>query len=192
MSLQSEKLDNGLRIPSRYITDHDSQGNTTVSKEVEAPLPWQQLGNGDRFSLAYATEQYPVDLNNNTDLAIYQKNLKDLPGVTIPGGSVLRMVDIHPGGTSPMHRTISLDYGVVIEGEVDLILDSGVTQILKRGDIVVQRATNHAWRNRSSTEWARMLYVLQEAQPLKLAGQTLGEDYGGGMDDVKPSTRAKN
>ena len=86
-----------------------------------------------------------------------------------------------------MHRTISLDYGVVIEGEVELILDSGVTQILKRGDLTVQRGTNHAWRNPSQTQWARMLYVLQEALPLSINGRRLGEDYGGGMNDVKPS-----
>jgi len=68
-------------------------------------------------------------------------------------------------------------------------LDSGETRLLKRGDITVQRATNHAWRNPSQTTWARMLYVLQEAQPLEFKGKALEEDYGGGMDDVKPSKK---
>ena len=86
-----------------------------------------------------------------------------------------------------MHRTVSLDYGVVLEGEVELVLDSGATRILKRGAIAVQRGTNHAWRNPSTTRWARMLYVLQESKPLEINGKALGEDYGGGMDDVKPS-----
>ena len=69
-----------------------------------------------------------------------------------------------PGHISPMHQTVSLDYGVVLEGEVKLVLDSSEEQVLKRGDIVVQRLTNHAWQNASSTEWARMLFVLTEAR----------------------------
>ncbi|KAJ4347344.1 uncharacterized protein N0V89_011285 [Didymosphaeria variabile] len=150
-------------------------------------LQWQQLANGARFGLAYATEQYPVNLTANTDLEIYKKNLINLPGITIPGGTVLRVVDMNPGSISPMHRTISLDYGVVLEGEVELMLDSGETRLLKRGDITIQRATNHAWRNPSDTKWARMLYVLQEAQSLQVDGKSLQEDYGGGMDDVRPS-----
>lgn len=46
-----------------------------------------------------------------------------------------------------MHRTTSLDYGIVLEGEVELILDSGERRAMKAGDIAVQRATMHAWRN---------------------------------------------
>ncbi len=59
-----------------------------------------------------------------------------------------------PGATSPMHRTVSLDYGVVLEGEVELVLDSGEVRLLKRGHVAVQRGTNHAWRNASKSEWA--------------------------------------
>ncbi|KAF2500885.1 hypothetical protein BU16DRAFT_535418 [Lophium mytilinum] len=179
--------DNGLRPLSRYITNHDERGVTTFSKAVPDTLQWQQLANGARFSLGYATNEYPVNLSGNKDLEVYQHYTNNLPGVTIPGGTVIRVVDMNPGSLSPMHRTISLDYGVVLEGEVELVLDSGETRLLKRGDISIQRGTNHAWRNPSSTTWARMLYVLQEAQPLEFNGVQLGEDYGGGMDDVKPS-----
>lgn len=86
-----------------------------------------------------------------------------------------------------MHRTISLDYGVVLEGEVELILDSGESRLLRRGDVVVQRGTNHAWRNVSEDAWARMLYVLQEAEEVRVGGVVLGEDYGSGMDDIRAS-----
>lgn len=92
---------------------------------------------------------------------------------------MLRIVDMRPGALSPMHRTVSLDYGVVLEGEVELVLDSGEVRLMKRGDVAIQRGTNHAWRNNSDTVWARMLYVLQEAEPLEVAGQKLEEDYGG-------------
>ncbi|KAE8421538.1 hypothetical protein BDV36DRAFT_304669 [Aspergillus pseudocaelatus] len=179
--------DNGLRPINRVITDHDAQGTTRFQDRIPEPLEWQQLANGARFSLAYGTNEVPVNLSGEKDLDVYGSLLKDLPGVTIPGGTVLRVVDMNPGAISPMHRTVSLDYGVVLEGEVELVLDSGATRLLKRGDIAVQRGTNHAWRNTSEINWARMLYVLQEAQPLQVNGATLEEDYGGGMDDVKPS-----
>ena len=98
----------------------------------------------------------------------------------IPGGTVLRMVDMPPGATSPMHRTVSLDYGVVLEGEVELILDNGKSRLMKRGDISIQRGTIHAWKNVSGEGiWARMLYILQECNPLRIDGQELKEDYGG-------------
>jgi len=91
----------------------------------------------------------------------------------------MRMVDMPPGALSPMHRTVSLDYGVVLKGEIELILDSGEKRLMRQGDLSVQRGTMHAWRNTSSTEWARMLYILIEAKPLNFEGKALGEDYGG-------------
>lgn len=57
-----------------------------------------------------------------------------------------------------MHRTESVDYGVVMEGELTLILDEGEVQ-LRPGSVVVQRGTNHAWANRSGRT-CRMLFVL--------------------------------
>ena len=121
------------------------------------------------------------------DVASYASYLNNPPGLVVPGGSVLRIVDMQPGALSPMHRTTSLDYGVVLEGEVELVLDSGETRLLKRGDMCVQRATNHAWRNTSETNWARMLYVLLEANPVVLeGGRVLDEDLGG-MEGVRKS-----
>ncbi|KAI5362806.1 Putative rmlC-like cupin domain superfamily, rmlC-like jelly roll protein [Septoria linicola] len=142
---------------------------------------------GDRFALAYATNKTPVQLSADSDIKTYNQYLEQKPGITIPGGTVLRYVDISPGNTSPMHRTVSLDCGVVLEGQVEAVLDSGEVRLLNRGDIVVQRATQHAWKNASQTEWARMLYVLQEAKPVELKnGKVLGEDYGG-MEGVRAS-----
>lgn len=59
---------------------------------------------------------------------------------------VLRHVDIGPGITSPMHRTVSLDYGIVIEGEIELLLDSGEKRQMLPGDICVQRGTMVCFR----------------------------------------------
>lgn len=105
--------------------------------------------------------------------------LKFRPSVS--NGTVLRFVDMAPNDTSPMHKTASLDYGVVIEGPVELMLDSGETQMMYRGDVCVQRATNHAWRNPNDF-WVRMMYVLTPV--LKEEGI---EENLGGMMDVKSS-----
>ena len=86
-----------------------------------------------------------------------------------------------------MHRTVSLDYGVVLEGEVDLILDSGEVKRMKRGDVAIQRGTMHAWKNPSETEWARMLFVLQDCQDVWVNGQVFKEDLGKGTEGVPPS-----
>lgn len=169
----------GLRHPNRFITDHDESGKAVFSTTLSEPVPWQQIPNDAQFALCYATNQSPVDLTSNKDIKTYSNYLSNLPGIMIPGGTVLRYVDMPPGALSPMHRTVSLDYGVVLEGEVDLVLDSGEKRTMRRGDLSVQRGTMHAWKNKSDTEWARMLYILQEAKPLEINGDKLGEDYGG-------------
>lgn len=173
---------NNLRMPERHITTHDSSGKAVFYPSIPSAIPFEEISGtkGDRFGLAYATNAIPARLTDDADIQTYNAFLVNKPGIIVKGGTVLRMVDISPGNTSPMHRTVSLDYGVVLEGEVDAVLDSGETRRLKRGDIVVQRATNHAWRNASQTEWARMLYVLHEAEAVVLPnGEKLGEDYGG-------------
>ena len=80
-------------------------------------------------------------------------------------GSVLRIVEMAPGHRSPMHRTPSLDYGIVLSGEIELELDDGRSVLLHSGDVVVQRGTIHAWRNPGAMP-ARMAFVLLSAAPL--------------------------
>lgn len=179
-------LDNRLPQLARFITDHNEQGKAVFSDKIDETLPWQELPDGARFCLGYTSHRTPVNLTNDKDLADYEHDLENKPGIMIPGGSVLRLVDMRPGATSPMHRTVSLDYGVVLEGEVELVLDSGEVRLMRRGDLAIQRGTNHAWRNASSRDWARMLYVLQEAEPITIGNKRLEEDYGG-IPGVKPS-----
>ena len=175
-----------LREIQRFITTHDASGLAVFDTSLPESPPAKVIENGDKFILGYATNETPADFSS--DLPTYAAYLRDPPGVMIPGGTVLRFVDIRPGGESPMHRTVSLDYGVVIEGEVELELDSGEKRLMRRGDCAVQRGTMHMWRNKSATEWARMMYVLQESKPIVIEGKgELGEDYGVGMGNVKAS-----
>lgn len=181
--------DNNLPSIKRFITTHNDEGRATFSNAVPESVDWKTLPNGAKFGLGYTTSEFPVDFHQNKDMATYRTFLSSPPGLAIPGGTVLRFVDCPPTSLSPMHRTVSLDYGVVLEGEVELVLDSGEKRAMKRGDVAIQRGTNHAWRNPSPTQWARMMYVLQESQPIQHEGKTLGEDYGVGMDGVPASRK---
>ena len=75
-----------------------------------------------------------------------------------PGGTKIRVNEFPPGVVSPTHRTQSVDYGIVLDGEVVLVLDDSET-VLGPGDIVVQRGTVHRWENRTQRA-ARMAFVL--------------------------------
>ena len=145
------------------------------------PLP-DNMG----FALSYTTQTFPVDMSSNKDVSQYSKYLDKAPGLVLSSGTVLRHVDFPPGMTCPMHRTVSLDYGIVLEGAVECVLDSGETRRLTRGDVCVQRGTMHAWRNTSETEWCRMVFVLQPCEPLVIGGKTLGEELGTAVG-IRPS-----
>ncbi|OOF94939.1 hypothetical protein ASPCADRAFT_37024, partial [Aspergillus carbonarius ITEM 5010] len=158
-----------LRPLHRYITTHSPTTNLAIfSPTLPTPMPVQEISDSANahFSLAYTTDTFPADLSKEIDIPAYASYLSNPPGITISTGSVCRIVDIPPHAVSPMHRTVSIDYGVVLEGEVELVLDSGETRVLGRGDVAVQRGTNHAWRNvtpdseEGEGSWARMLYVL--------------------------------
>lgn len=141
---------------------------------------------GIAFALSYTTKGFPVDMTDDQDLEVYGNYLNSPPGLVVSGGTVLRHVDIPPKTKCTMHRTVSLDYGCVLEGEVKLLLDSGEERIMKRGDVAVQRGTMHQWINQSKTEWTRMLFVLQESKPLEIAGERFGEHLDG-MAGVRSS-----
>ena len=104
-----------------------------------------------------------------------------------PHGTVIRIVDLLPHTTSPMHRTESVDYGIVLEGEVHLVLDDGSQTHLRPGNVVVQRGTDHAWENRTDSV-ARMAFILidgrftQELRAL-LRPEALEQLYSQVLDD---------
>lgn len=167
---------NSLRQTSRFITGHSANSLAIFNKDILETAPAQNIPTGDTLYLGYATNQFPPDLNG--DVATYQHYLTNTPGFTIPGGTVLCQIDLAPASISPLHRTMSLDYAVMIEGTVELKLDSDEVKILQRGDIAIQRGTKHLWRNTSKTEWARVLFMLQESKPVEIVGETLKEDLG--------------
>lgn len=169
-----------LRRHSRFITAHNADGKAVFSDAVPSEAPIRKVMGGDmEFSLMFTTKGFPVSMNKDQDIETYKGYLENAPKITIPNGTVCRTVDFPPGYTSPMHRTQSCDFGVVIEGDIELILDSGETRQMKKGDVAVQRGTNHAWKNAGKDTWARMLYVLQESEEVMVGDKPLVEDEGG-------------
>jgi quercetin dioxygenase-like cupin family protein len=79
-------------------------------------------------------------------------------------GTRFIVMEFAPGVVSEMHRTETIDYIVMLEGEIDRDMDDSTVK-LRAGDIMVQRGTNHAWVNRSKGP-ARMAIVLPDAKPL--------------------------
>ncbi|KAF2688091.1 cupin domain-containing protein [Lentithecium fluviatile CBS 122367] len=180
-------IPNNLPSVKRFITTHDpSTKKATFSKTIPEDTVVDNIP-GAAFRLGYVTKGFPVDLNADADVAVYKPYLESPPGLVASGGTILRFVDVAPGNLSPMHRTVSLDYGVVLEGEMELVLDSGETRKMKRGDVAIQRGTMHAWRNLSDSSWARMMYVLQDCKPVEVEGEAMKEDYGT-MKGVPPSS----
>ena len=170
-----------LRRHHRHITTHNLGGVAIFSHAIPTEAPVRPVLGGDmESSLMYINSEFPVSMAGDRDLHAYEEYIAKPPAIVIPNGTVCRTVDLPSGYQSPMHRTISCDFGVVLEGEVALVLDSGEEKVLKRGDVAVQRGTNHAWRNVSPDgSWARMLFVLQHAHPVYVEGRPLDLDEGG-------------
>ncbi|KAF2759021.1 hypothetical protein EJ05DRAFT_329705 [Pseudovirgaria hyperparasitica] len=171
---------------TRYITTHDSNGKAIVDTTFDIHTPKSTFPGGSTFHLDYSTTRVPHSFAANTDLISYKSDADNKaklpPAYRTPGGTVMQHSETPPLGLSPLHRTTTLDYMVVLEGEIELILDSGETRRCKRGDTVIQRGTMHAWRNPSSTEWCRMLFVLTPAEELEVGGETLREEFRGKPD----------
>ncbi|HEK1690063.1 TPA: cupin domain-containing protein [Pseudomonas putida] len=172
----------------RVVTGHDSQGQAVVTSCGPTAHDFAlKAVPGTVFYEVWNSAGSPALLDNGDDPTARPLQLS--PG---PLGSVIRVVDIPPdslqnqvsaeqaaaafaeigeahAGTGNahskhklMHRTETLDYGIVTEGEVWLVLDGDEVH-LKRGDIVVQRGTNHAWSNRTA-QMARMVFILLDGR----------------------------
>jgi Cupin domain len=139
-----------LPIARRIVTGHDEGGRSVILSDGPPP---QHHGMHGASVGADFIEMWSVSSPVPTLNAAEAREPNEREFTIMPvAGHLLRILDIYPpadgGKRTVMHRTRTLDYVVVIEGEIVLILDdSEVT--LKRSDVVVQRGTNHAWENRS-------------------------------------------
>ena len=139
----------------------------------------------------YSNSRILPDVMNGNDLEeTKQARASGLSGgrVTIDNGLAVAVISFKPGQGSPMHRTRTLDLGIILEGEVEVEFDDGLKRRLKTGDTVVQRGTIHKWRNVTPGDgWLRMYFVSLDAKPMMHNGKELQEEWlpESGATDLK-------
>jgi quercetin dioxygenase-like cupin family protein len=148
----------------RVVTGHDQNGRAIVKiDEITQNPPSGRPGRS--ACVVWTTESFPVDNTVNEDGG------KRQVGTTLKNGTVFRVVEFMPGVSPRIHRTDSIDYAVVMSGEIDMELDDSVVH-LRAGDVLVQRGTIHNWVNRG-TEPCVIAFVLLDAKPVEVGGKVL-------------------
>jgi quercetin dioxygenase-like cupin family protein len=148
----------------RVVTGHDPNVRAVVKidevcKNLVSGRP------GATSCVVWTTESFPVDNTGDADEGTRKV------GTTLNNGTVFRVVEFAPGVAARNHRTDSIDYAVVMSGELDMELDDSVVH-LKAGDMLVQRGTIHNWVNRG-TEPCVIAFVLVDAKPVEVGGKVL-------------------
>jgi len=168
----------------RVVTTVDKNGKAVVLFDGANPHKVVRPNRSVTSRLLWVTDQTPADISGTTDRAA--SNI----GIAPPhNGSVFRIIDIPPtppeieslekdylhkqiGDHAPkkglppshplMHRTLTIDYAIIMQGEIDMLLDDSEVH-LKAGDVLIQQGTNHAWVNRG-TEPCRIAFILIESR----------------------------
>jgi hypothetical protein len=171
------------RTFNRIVTGHDAQGRAVIVSAAPPERVMDLSEHGPRFFEVWNTRETPARI----DRASPEPHEDELTLAPPRNGTRIRVLDIQPetpamqkidaaearrhfemvnagtasshGSRHPyMHRTETIDYGIVLEGEIHLIVDDGEI-LCRQGDIVIQRGTNHAWANRSG-KVCRIAFIL--------------------------------
>jgi quercetin dioxygenase-like cupin family protein len=183
----------------RIITTHDPKSgraifSTSIGEQVPFtgfPVPPGKPPTSG-YALAYNTTTFPVqglspptsatpESKANLDIKHYHAQLSDPSPLHPPNGTSCTIIEVPPGSNVPMHRTTTLDYGVVIDGTTELVLDSGEKKLMAKGDVFVQRGTAHSWRNitekHDNSGILRVFFVFQPIEQVQLeGGKVVGQD----------------
>lgn len=156
--------------PRRLVTGHDANGKSVFLED--GPPPQFNAASNERVTYyeLWNTEGAPTPIR-----PVEAREPNDRPLQLPPPrqGTIIRMIDVHAGNakgmvkredgrSSAMHRTSTIDYAIVMSGEIYAVLDDE-ERLMKTGDILIQRGTDHAWENRSD-ESCRMLFVLIDGE----------------------------
>ncbi|MFO1160570.1 MAG: cupin domain-containing protein [Reyranellaceae bacterium] len=149
----------------RVVTGHDGNGKAMVAidevtRDVVSYRPGATIHN------IWSTAKFPVDNMTAADGA------KEITATTRDDGTVFRVIEYAPGVAPRNHRTDSIDYAVVLSGEIDMELDDNRVVTLRAGDVLVQRGTIHNWVNRSTAPCV-VAFVLIDARPVEHDGKPL-------------------
>jgi quercetin dioxygenase-like cupin family protein len=145
----------------RVVTGHDQKKIAKVVMDGAATNA-KYPGSGVVSTLIWSTDEAPADIAVGERPEDYGARL--LGTQPPPNGTRFAVIDFPPGVPGRMHRTESIDYVIVLAGEIDMDMDDSTVHF-KAGDVMVQRGTNHSWVNRSNAP-ARVAFVLIDAKPL--------------------------
>lgn len=137
----------------RVVTENNKSGKSVVKWDSE--MKTRAGRSGFEHVLLWATDNLPVRLTDG------DPNTWEL-GTSLANGSVFRICQYEPGVAERWHRTDTIDYGIVLAGELWMQLDEEEVH-LKPGDVVIQRGTIHNWENRG-TEPCIMAFILIAAE----------------------------
>ena len=153
----------------RVVTGHDAH---EVAKVIidGAAANWKSSSPGTVSTLIWSTDTTPADIAVGE--AIEDLGARVIGTAPPAHGTRFAVIDFPPGNSGRNHRTETIDYVIVIAGEIDMDLDDSTVR-LRAGDVMVQRGTNHAWVNRG-TERARLAFVLVDAKPLGIGRPVTG------------------
>ncbi len=152
-----------LRV-RRVVTGHHADGRSYAAID-EIPDNINSRREGMQAVVVWSTGESPADNTDPADGAARTLATSD------DNGTVFRIVKYDPGVAPRNHRTQSLDYAVIMSGEITMRLDEGEV-LLRQGDVLVQRGTIHDWVNNGSVPCV-VAFILCAAQPLDVGGMTL-------------------
>ncbi len=161
-------FDQGVGMPlrvRRVVTGHDEGGRAIVAIDEIAENVLSRR-EGHQGTVVWSTGESPADNMDPEDGATRTLATSD------DNGTVFRIVKYDPGVAPRQHRTQSLDYAVVMSGEITMGLDVGEVH-LRQGDVLVQRGTIHNWVNRGSVPCV-VAFILCAAKPIEAGDETLG------------------
>jgi quercetin dioxygenase-like cupin family protein len=157
----------------RIVTGHDEFGKGIVSSDEELTAVSRGLGHGISGCEIWSTNSMPVDNSTEAEAAQRAGFVKKYNYVGSGQGTTVRIVEWAPGHAMFPHRTETMDYSIVLSGEIDVELDSGQVVTMKQGDIIVMRGVTHNWKNKSTLP-AVTAFILIDAAPFVAAGEKRG------------------
>lgn len=159
----SDTSDQPLPTVRRIVTGHNEAIKAVIQRD--SLITARRAGHGPYITRLWASEEVPPNANAVQDMGLAETGLSN-------NGTICRIVDFPPNSKGMVHRSMTLDYIYVVQGEVVLTLDDGSRTVVREGELVVQQATMHGWDNETDS-WARLLCLLIAAEPPVVEGHQL-------------------
>jgi uncharacterized cupin superfamily protein len=160
----------------RVVTGHDENGKAIVVSHERLTAVARRIGANITGCEIWSTDSMPVDNSREADAAQRAGFVTRHNYVGSGEGTTCRITEFAPGHGRFPHRTETVDYAILLSGEIDLEVDGDAVVHLKPGDVVVQRGTMHTWLNRGAVP-AVFAFILIDAKPAEVNGELMQTVY---------------